>query len=92
MPPARWEQLRSGRTRKPDLETGAVEADLAALAHRYGAGDLLEVEWNAARQMLLDRIAVADANVPAHMVDLPDVADLHTAWKQETDGGPTSGL
>ena len=32
--------------------------------------------------MLLDRIAVADANVPAHMVDLPDVNDLHTAWKQ----------
>ena len=69
--PARWQQLRSGRTRQRVVDTGAVEADLAALARRYGAGDLLEVEWNAARQVLLDRIAVADANVPAHVVDLP---------------------
>ena len=62
------------------VDTAAVEADLAALARRYGAGDLLEVEWNAARQVLLERIAVADANVPAHVVDLPDVKDLHAAW------------
>ena len=83
---ARWQQLRTGRTRQRFVDTEAVEADLAALARRYGAGDLLEVEWNAARQVLLDRIAVADAKVPAQMFDLPDVKDLHAAW---TRGGLT---
>ena len=39
---ARWQQLRSGRTRQRVVDTGAVEADLAAVARLYGAGDLLE--------------------------------------------------
>jgi Recombinase zinc beta ribbon domain len=40
----RWRTLRAGRSRGPVVDVGRVENDLAALARRYGAGDLLEVE------------------------------------------------
>jgi hypothetical protein len=80
--PQRWRTLRAARARGPVVDTGRVEGDLAALARRYGAGDLLEVEWNAARQVLLERLAEADDHVPSRRTVLPDVKDLRTAWSR----------
>jgi DNA invertase Pin-like site-specific DNA recombinase len=80
--PQRWRTLRAACARGPVVDTGRVEGDLAALARRYGAGDLLEVEWNAARQVLLERLAEADDHVPSRRTDLPDVTDLRTAWSR----------
>jgi hypothetical protein len=43
----------------------------------------LEVEWNAARTVLLERIAAADAaGRVARPADVPDVKDLHAAWRR----------
>ena len=52
------------------------------LARRFGAGELLEVEWNAARAVLLERIAVAEAASTLRPADVPDVKDLHAAWRR----------
>ena len=77
--PQAWRKLRSGRARRAPRDTEAAEADLVALARRFGAGELLEVEWNAARQVLLERIAAAEPTSQPR-ADVPDVKDLHAAW------------
>jgi hypothetical protein len=51
----------------------SVEADLVVLARRFGAGELLEAEWNAARAVLLERIVAADAASTQRPADVPDV-------------------
>jgi hypothetical protein len=51
------------------------------LARRFGTGELLEVEWNAARTVILDRIAAAETMPTLPAADLPDVNNLHTAWR-----------
>ena len=47
--PQIWRKLRSARARRAPRDADAAEADLVVLARRFGAGELLEVEWNAAR-------------------------------------------
>ena len=47
--PQMWRKLRSARARRAPRDADAAEADLVVLARRFGAGELLEVEWNAAR-------------------------------------------
>ena len=60
----------------------SAEADLVVLARRFGAGELLEVEWNAARAVLLERIAAAEAASTRAQPTCPDVKDLHAAWRR----------
>ena len=80
--PQLWRQLHSARARRtpPDAESAA--ADLVVLARRFGAGELLEVEWNAARAVLLERVAAAEAASRQRPADVPDVKDLHGAWRR----------
>ena len=52
------------------------------MARRFGAGELLEVEWNAARAVLLERISAAEAASTQRPADVPDVKDLHAAWRR----------
>jgi hypothetical protein len=80
--PQLWRKLRSARARRAPRDADAAEADLAVLARRFGAGELLEVEWDAARTVILERIAVAEATPILQSADLPDVKDLHTAWRR----------
>jgi Resolvase, N terminal domain/Recombinase zinc beta ribbon domain len=80
--PQLWRKLRSARTRRAPHDAVAAEADLVALARRFGAGELLEVEWNAARAVLLERIAAAEAGSDSRPADVPDVKDLHAAWRR----------
>src|SRR5215216_4696360 len=47
--PQVWRRLRSARARRAPQDAGTAEADSVVLARRFGAGELLEVEWNAAR-------------------------------------------
>ena len=59
--------------------------DLEMTAHllqRLPAGELLEAEWNAARAVLLERIAVAEAASTLRPANVPDVKDLHAAWRR----------
>ena len=65
-----------------DVEKALHGADLVVLATRFGAGELLEVEWNAARAVLLERIAAAEATSTLRPADVPDVKDLHAAWRR----------
>jgi len=78
--PQLWRKLRSARARRKPRDSEAAEADLVALARRFGAGELLEVEWNAARTVLLERIAAAEDSSTMRPADVPDVRDLHGAW------------
>jgi len=80
--PQLWRRLRSARTRRAPRDVESAEADLVVLARRFGAGELLEVEWNAARAVLLERIAAAEAAFALRPADVPDVEDLHAAWRR----------
>ncbi len=80
--PQLWRTLRSTRTRRAPRDVAAAEADLVVLARRFGAGELLEVEWNAARAVLLERIAAAEMTTTPRPAEVPDVKDLHAAWRR----------
>jgi DNA invertase Pin-like site-specific DNA recombinase len=80
--PQRWRKLRSARARRAPSDAEAAEADLVLLARRFGAGELLEVEWNAARTVLLERIAATEAMTTLRPADVPDVRDLHASWRR----------
>lgn len=80
--PQMWRKLRSARARRAPRDADAAEADLIVLARRFGAGEILEVEWNAARSVLLERIAAAEATPTVPSPDVPDVKDLHAAWRR----------
>ena len=80
--PQLWRKLRSARARRTPRDAGSAEADLIVLARRFGAGELLEAEWNAARAVLLERIAAAEAASSLGPADIPDVKDLHAAWRR----------
>jgi hypothetical protein len=80
--PQLWRKLRSARARRAPHDAEAAEADLVVLARRFGAGELLEVEWNAARTVILERIAAAESTPTLRSADLPDVRDLHAAWRR----------
>ena len=82
MTPQLWRKLRSARARRTPRDAESAEADLVVLARRFGAGELLEVEWNAARAVLLERIAAAEAASTLRPADVPDVKDLHAAWRR----------
>jgi hypothetical protein len=80
--PQLWRKLRSARARRTPGDVYAAEADLVMLARRFDAGELLEVEWNAARAVLLERVAAAEAASAPRPVNVPDVRDLHAAWRR----------
>jgi hypothetical protein len=80
--PQLWRKLRSNRARQTPRAAESAEADLVVLARRFGAGELLEVEWNAARAVLLERIAAAEAASTLRPANVPDVKDLHAAWRR----------
>ena len=80
--PQLWRKLRSASTRRAPRDAESAEADLVVLARRFGAGELLEAEWNAARAVLLERIAAAEAASMLRPADVPDVKDLHAAWRR----------
>jgi hypothetical protein len=42
----------------------------------------LEMEWNAARTVLLDRIAAAEETPTLRSADVPDAKALHAAWRR----------
>ena len=80
--PQFWRKLRSARARRAPRDVDAAEADLVLLARRFGAGELLEVEWNAARSVLVERIAAAAEAMTTLRPDVPDVRDLHASWRR----------
>ena len=80
--PQLWRKLRSARARRAPNDADAAEADLVVLARRFGAGELLEVEWNSARTVLLERIAGAESTAALRPADVPDVKDLRAAWRR----------
>ena len=80
--PQLWRKLRSARARRTSRDAESAEADLVVLARRFGAGEVLEVEWNAARAVLLERIAAAEAASTLRPANVPDVKDLHAAWRR----------
>jgi hypothetical protein len=75
-------KLCSVRACRAPHDAEAAEADLVVLARRFGAGELLEAEWNAARTVILERVAAAEATPTLRSADLPDVRDLHAAWRR----------
>jgi len=79
--PQLWRKLRSARARRTPRDVESAEADLVVLARRFGAGELLEAEWTAARAMLLERIAAAEAESTLRPANVPNVKDLHAAWR-----------
>lgn len=60
----------------------AVEAQLADLAERWGAGDLLDVEYQAARRVLVERHEAATAAVAATAADEErlDLDEVLAVW------------
>jgi hypothetical protein len=80
--PQLWRKLHSARARQIPGDADSAEADLIVLTRRFGAGDLLEPEWNAARAVLLERIAAAETASTQRPTDVPDVKGLHAAWRR----------
>lgn len=70
-----WTALRR-RGRVPHIDDAALDRELAALAQRYGDGEIKDFEWDAAREGLLRRAKQARQEP----VVLPDVAHLRPSW------------
>ena len=90
--PERWQRMRERRQSAPlppVVDTVRLEAKLNELLEDYIEERITKPEWDAARQMLTTRLADAEAENAAladddeEEPDLPDVADLHRAWRTD---------
>ena len=89
--PEKWQRMRQRRQTAPlapFVDTVGLEAKLSELAEDYASERITKPEWDAARQVMLTRLADAEAENAAlddddDEVDLPDVADLHRAWRTD---------
>jgi hypothetical protein len=83
--PDMWQRMRTRRrtVATPIVVGVALEAKLSQLAQDWGHDRITRAEWDAARKVLLDRIGdiEADAVDDEDEVNLPDVSNLHKAWR-----------
>ena len=91
IPAEKWQRMRQRRQTAPlapFVDTVGLEAKLSELARTTSLERITKPEWDAARQVLLTRLAEAEAENAAladdeDEADLPDVADLHRAWRTD---------
>ena len=82
--PKMWQRIRAGRPARPTIDTVGLEAKLTELAEDWAHERITTAERDAARAVLIARVTEAEqAQAPEH--DLPDVEDLHGAWKTMSD-------
>jgi DNA invertase Pin-like site-specific DNA recombinase len=73
-----WRRMKAGRP-SPVVDLAVVEAKLNELAEDWAHDRITTAERDAARAVLLGRVADAESDL-AQRVDLPDVDDIHDAW------------
>ena len=81
--PDMWRRMRTRRrtVAAPVVDGVALEAKLSQLAEDWGRDRITRAEWDAARQALLGRIGDIEADADDDEVNLPDVSNLHKAWR-----------